>query len=267
MAATMRKRLLIIAAAVLALGLGLAVAALIVANRPPAPGGLETAPTDVSVVTPTDPTARSRVKPPPPEAERRSPLLADVRRRPDAQPRPARDPARRAGTAAAMGARAEVVRRVPAELLRRRALRQHLQGRHVGDRGRAPGRSSGGGAARRASRRLRRSAARILIVSAKDGTVSALSRRTGRLVWQLRTQRQGRVVARDGRRHRLLRGDRRAPLRRPTPTTGKIRWVYDTGGRINSSPSLANGRVCITTYAGSILCLRARTARGCGSRT
>ena len=40
--------------------------------------------------------------------------------------------------------------------------------------------------------------------------------------------------------------------------TGRIRWAFDTGGRINSSPSLAQGRVCITTYAGSILCLRAR---------
>ena len=35
-----------------------------------------------------------------------------------------------------------------------------------------------------------------------------------------------------------------------------MRWAYDTGGRINSSPSLARGRVCITTYAGSIFCLR-----------
>ena len=35
-----------------------------------------------------------------------------------------------------------------------------------------------------------------------------------------------------------------------------MRWAYDTGGRINSSPSLARGRICITTYAGSIFCLR-----------
>jgi outer membrane protein assembly factor BamB len=35
-----------------------------------------------------------------------------------------------------------------------------------------------------------------------------------------------------------------------------VRWAYDTGGRINSSPSLARGRICITTYAGSIFCLR-----------
>ena len=40
--------------------------------------------------------------------------------------------------------------------------------------------------------------------------------------------------------------------------TGHVRWAYDTGGRINSSPSLADGRVCITTYAGSIFCLRQR---------
>ena len=40
--------------------------------------------------------------------------------------------------------------------------------------------------------------------------------------------------------------------------TGRIRWAFDTGGRINSSPSLADGRVCITTYAGSVFCLRQR---------
>jgi outer membrane protein assembly factor BamB len=43
--------------------------------------------------------------------------------------------------------------------------------------------------------------------------------------------------------------------------TGRIRWAFDTGGRINSSPSLAEGRVCITTYAGSIFCLRQRDGR------
>ena len=42
------------------------------------------------------------------------------------------------------------------------------------------------------------------------------------------------------------------------PTPGRIRWAFDTGGRINSSPSLAQGRVCVTTYAGSIFCVRQR---------
>ena len=37
-----------------------------------------------------------------------------------------------------------------------------------------------------------------------------------------------------------------------------MRWAFDTGGRINSSPSLAEGRVCVTTYAGSIFCVRQR---------
>ena len=43
--------------------------------------------------------------------------------------------------------------------------------------------------------------------------------------------------------------------------SGRVRWAYDTGGRINSSPSLAEGRVCITTYAGSIFCLRQGNGR------
>jgi outer membrane protein assembly factor BamB len=39
--------------------------------------------------------------------------------------------------------------------------------------------------------------------------------------------------------------------------TGRPRWVYDTGGRISSSPSVSEGRVCITSYSGLIICLHA----------
>ena len=46
------------------------------------------------------------------------------------------DRARHPGSEAALGARTEGLHRVPGELLRRGALREHLQGRHVGDRGR-----------------------------------------------------------------------------------------------------------------------------------
>jgi eukaryotic-like serine/threonine-protein kinase len=43
--------------------------------------------------------------------------------------------------------------------------------------------------------------------------------------------------------------------------TGRARWAYDTGGRINSSPSIWGGRLCVTTYAGSIFCLRRSNGR------
>ena len=43
---------------------------------------------------------------------------------------------------------------------------------------------------------------------------------------------------------------------------GRSLWVYDTGGRINSSPSVIGGRVCITNYNGLIVCVR----RGNGHR-
>ena len=42
---------------------------------------------------------------------------------------------------------------------------------------------------------------------------------------------------------------------RSTRGTGSVRWAYNTGGRINSSPSIWGNRICITTYAGSIFCL------------
>jgi outer membrane protein assembly factor BamB len=34
-----------------------------------------------------------------------------------------------------------------------------------------------------------------------------------------------------------------------------VKWAYDTGGRINSSPSIAGNRLFVSTYAGSIFCL------------
>ena len=41
--------------------------------------------------------------------------------------------------------------------------------------------------------------------------------------------------------------------------TGRIRWAYQTGARINASPSVDGNRVCITTYAGAFFCFDRRT--------
>ena len=40
-----------------------------------------------------------------------------------------------------------------------------------------------------------------------------------------------------------------------------MRWAYDTGGRINASPSIWGNRICISTYAGSLFCLDRRNGR------
>jgi outer membrane protein assembly factor BamB len=42
---------------------------------------------------------------------------------------------------------------------------------------------------------------------------------------------------------------------------GSVRWAYNTGGRINSSPSIWGDRLCISTYAGSVFCLDRRNGR------
>ena len=42
------------------------------------------------------------------------------------------------------------------------------------------------------------------------------------------------------------------------PPPGAVRWAYDTGGRINASPSIWGNRICIATYAGSLFCLDRR---------
>jgi outer membrane protein assembly factor BamB len=40
-----------------------------------------------------------------------------------------------------------------------------------------------------------------------------------------------------------------------TSKSGRVRWAYDTGGRINASPSIYGRRLCVTTYAGGVFCL------------
>jgi outer membrane protein assembly factor BamB len=44
-------------------------------------------------------------------------------------------------------------------------------------------------------------------------------------------------------------------------STGAVRWAYDTGGRINASPSIWGNRICISTYKGSLFCLDRRNGR------
>jgi outer membrane protein assembly factor BamB len=42
---------------------------------------------------------------------------------------------------------------------------------------------------------------------------------------------------------------------------GRVRWAFNTGGRINASPSVYGRRLCVTTYAGGIFCLDRLTGR------
>ena len=145
-------------------------------------------------------------------ARDRQALLDDVRRQPAARPRPARHPARRAGQAAPLGARPQGVRRVPPELLRRRPLREHVQGGHVGDPGGdRPGRLA------QAQRRpqavdpgdRRRERPRQLQERHRDG--ARPPHRPRGLADP--HQRDRRVLAGDRRRGRLLRRHGRPPLR------------------------------------------------------
>ena len=100
-----------------------------------------------------------------------------------------------------------------------------------------------------------------LIVTSKDGTVTALDRKNGKVVWRTSTgsgvESSPVVVeglayfgAHDGRLLFAVRA-----------SSGRIRWAYDTGGRINASPSVYGRRVCVTTYAGSIFCLNKDTGQ------
>jgi outer membrane protein assembly factor BamB len=42
---------------------------------------------------------------------------------------------------------------------------------------------------------------------------------------------------------------------------GNVRWAYNTGGRINASPSVFGDRICIATYAGAVFCFDRRNGR------
>ena len=77
-----------------------------------------------------------------------------------------------------------------------------------------------------------------LIVSSKDGTVTALTRKSGKLVWQLRTNAivESSPAVAEGVAYFGATDGR---LFAVDADTGRIRWAFDTGGRINSSPSLA----------------------------
>ena len=95
----------------------------------------------------------------------------------------------------------------------------------------------------------------FVLVSSHDGAVTALGRRSGRPVWRLETSAkvESSPVAIDGTAYFGATDGR---LFAVDVETGRVRWAYNTGGRINSSPSIWGDRICITTYAGSIFCLR-----------
>ena len=181
----MRKRLLILAAGVVLLALGVAVAVFFVANRPPTPGGLETAPTDVEIVTSTVPKPKPIKRPPPAEKvdNRCWKMFGGGPTRSLARPLihlgiPVKPP------------------------LWARGLQSYVEyppsycdgvlyvNTYKGDTW-AIKAKTGKVIWRRHNTAVKPSTPAIsgalLIVTAKDGTVSALDRRNGRLVWQLRT--------------------------------------------------------------------------------
>jgi outer membrane protein assembly factor BamB len=95
-----------------------------------------------------------------------------------------------------------------------------------------------------------------LIVSAQDGTVTAFNRKNGHTLWKLAT---GSIEAESSPvvlGNTAYFGTRDGRLFAVNVTNGSIKWAYNTGGRINASPSIWGTRICISTYAGSIFCLK-----------
>ena len=161
---------------------------------------------------------------------RRPALLAHVRRRSAAEPRSSRTinlgiPVRKS----ALGARAEGLHRVPAELLRRRAVREHLRGATRGRSTRTTGqvlwRRRGGGP----KPSTPAIAGPRLIVSSKDGTVTALDavQRARRVAAPHRTRRSS--PRRSSSTGSPTSAPRTGGCSRSTSTTGTIHWAYDTG--------------------------------------
>ena len=254
----MRRRLLLILAALVLVVLGTGIAVLL--TRHPPGGTLETNVTDVTVVTPTTTAPETTPKPPKPKPPQTEPVD------------------KRCWTMFGGGPRRTLARPaidlgIPAaKPLWARGLKGYIEypasycdgvlyvNTFKGDTW-AIEAATGDVLWRKLSDAPKPSTPAIagdkLIVSSKDGTVTALTRKSGKVLWQLQTHAKvesspaiaGDIAyfgATDGR---LFAVD---------VETGHVRWAFDTGGRINASPSLADGRVCITTYAGSIFCLRQR---------
>jgi len=95
----------------------------------------------------------------------------------------------------------------------------------------------------------------VLIVSSHDGSVAGLRRSDGKELWRVQTQ--GKVesspVAIDGTAYFASTDGRVFAVR---ARTGAIRWAFNVGGRMNSSPSIWGNRLFISTYTGAVFCLR-----------
>lgn len=98
-------------------------------------------------------------------------------------------------------------------------------------------------------------AGRRLIVSSNDGTVTGYDRLSGDQLWRLHVGfrvESSPLVVEDA----VFFGDARGRLFRVAVDSGRVKWAYDTGGVINSSPVAVGNRVCVTNYSGVIVCLR-----------
>jgi outer membrane protein assembly factor BamB len=252
----MRRRLLLILAAVVLLVLGTGIAVLL--TRHPPGGTLETNVTDVTVVTPSTTAPQTTPKPPkPPQTEpvdrRCWKMFGGGPRRTLARPGidlgiPKRKPMWARGLKGYIEYPASYcdgvlyVNTFKGDTWAIEAATGKVLWRKLSD---APKPSTPAIAGDK------------LIVSSKDGTVTALTRKSGKVIWQLQTNAKvesSAAIAGDT----AYFGATDGRLFAVDVDTGHVRWAFDTGGRINASPSLAEGRVCITTYAGSIFCLRQR---------
>ena len=277
----MRKKVIAGIAAALALALGGAALAYVIIRDTPE-GQLDTELAGVTLVR------SRRLSPRRPSRRRRRPSRQRCRhrrwshRRPRRRrrpPSPRSPPRARAGRSSAASpqrtlARADIQLGMPkrrplwvtrdgqlhgvsAELLRRRPLREHVRRAHRRRRrrhGQGPSGVAGGGPKASTPRDRRGLDRRQLARRLRD-----------RARRRERTRRCGgsRRARRSSRRRSPSTG--RCTSARPTDAcspstsqTGRVRWAYDTGGRINSSPSIWGDRICITTYAGSIFCLDRR---------
>ena len=107
-----------------------------------------------------------------------------------------------------------------------------------------------------------------VLVASQDGTVTALSRRSGRSALAGAHRRQGRVLAGRRRRARGTSARTTAGSSRFGRDTGRVRWAYQTGGRINASPAVFGGNASASRRmpARSSASI-ARRARSDGRRT
>lgn len=104
------------------------------------------------------------------------------------------------------------------------------------------------------------SGSRIFVGAFKPGSISALDRATGKLLWTLKAGgavEASPIVVEDT----VFATSKDRRVYAINPRTGRVRWVFRTGGELKNSPSYSKGLIYVGNYAAEVFALRATNGK------